>query len=78
MSGLSATGVMGQGRHEGGAEPVNLRILRARGDSMELLVSDGDRLLVDVTRRAPGTNLVVKRVGGGSDPGNLHANTQRR
>ena len=42
-------------RHEGDAEPGNLRVLRARGDSMEPLVSDGDRLLVDVTRRAPGT-----------------------
>ena len=59
-------------RHEGDAEPGNLRVLRARGDSMEPLVSDGDRLLVDVTRRAPGTGetavlwdgtgLVVKRV----------------
>ena len=76
---------MGQGRHEGGAEPGNLRILRARGDSMEPLVSDGDGLFVDVTRRAPGpgetavlwdgTSLMVKRVGGGSDPDNLHANT---
>ena len=59
-------------RHEGDAEPGNLRVLRARGDSMEPLVSDGDRLLVDITRRAPGTGemavlwdgtgLVVKRV----------------
>ena len=38
-------------RHEGDAEPGNLRVLRARGDSMEPLVSDGDRLLVDVARR---------------------------
>ena len=59
-------------RHEGDAEPGNLRVLRARGDSMEPLVSDGDRLLVDVSRRCPGTGetavlwdgagLVVKRV----------------
>lgn len=59
-------------RHEGDADPGNLRILRARGDSMEPLVSDGDRLLVDIARRAPGTGelavlwdgggLVVKRV----------------
>ena len=59
-------------RHEGDAEPGNLRVLRARGDSMEPLVSDGDRLLVDVTRRTAGTGemavlwdgtgLVVKRV----------------
>ena len=27
-------------RHEGGAEPANLRILRARGDSMEPAVHD--------------------------------------
>ncbi|MDE0704678.1 MAG: LexA family transcriptional regulator [Rhodospirillaceae bacterium] len=59
-------------RYEGDADPGNLRILRARGDSMEPLVSDGDRLLVDIARRAPGTGelavlwdgggLVVKRV----------------
>ena len=59
-------------RHEGGAEPANLRILRARGDSMEPAVHDGDRLLVDITRKTPATGemavlwdgggLVVKRV----------------
>ena len=59
-------------RHEGDAEPGNLRVLRARGDSMEPLISDGDRLMVDIARRAPGTGemavlwdgggLVVKRV----------------
>ena len=59
-------------RHEGGAEPANLRILRARGDSMEPAVHDGDRLLVDVARKTPatgemavlwdGNGLVVKRV----------------
>ena len=49
-------------RHEGDAEPGNLRVLCARGDYMEPLVSDGDRLLVDVIRREPGTGLVVKRV----------------
>ena len=59
-------------RHEGGAEPANLRILRARGDSMEPAVHDGDRLLVDVSRKTPttgemavlwdGGGLVVKRV----------------
>ena len=59
-------------RHEGGAEPANVRILRARGDSMEPAVHDGDRLLVDVARKTPatgemavlwdGTGLVVKRV----------------
>ena len=59
-------------RHEGDADPDSLRVLRARGDSMEPLISDGDRLLVDVARRIPGTGelavlwdgggLVVKRV----------------
>ena len=59
-------------RHEGDADPGSLRVLRARGDSMEPLVSDGDRLLVDLARRTPGTGemavlwdgsgLVVKRV----------------
>ena len=70
-------------RHEGGAAPANLRILRARGDSMEPLVGEGDRLIVDVSRRAPATGelavlwdglgLVVKRVEAvsGSDPAEL-------
>ena len=57
---------------EGGVSPENLRILRARGDSMEPLVGEGDRLIVDVSRRAPATGelaalwdglgLVIKRV----------------
>ena len=34
-------------RHESGAAPENVRILRARGDSMEPAVHDGDRLPVD-------------------------------
>ena len=70
-------------RHEGGAAPDNLRILRARGDSMEPLVGEGDRLIVDVSRRTPATGelavlwdglgLVVKRVEAvsGSDPAEL-------
>ena len=59
-------------RHEGGGDPGNLRILRARGDSMEPEIRDGDRMMVDVSRRAPatgetvvlwdGSGLVVKRV----------------
>ena len=59
-------------RHEGDADPGTLRVLRARGDSMEPLISDGDRLLVDIARRSPdtgemavlwdGAGLVVKRV----------------
>ena len=57
---------------QGGAEPENVRILRARGYSMEPAVHDGDRLLVDTGRKTPGTGemavlwggdgLVVKRV----------------
>ena len=70
-------------RHEGGASPENLRILRARGDSMEPLVGEGDRLIVDVSRRVPATGemavlwdglgLVVKRIEAvsGSDPAEL-------
>ena len=56
----------------GRAGPANIRILRARGDSMEPAVHDGDRLLVDIARKNPrhrrdgrlwdGTGLVVKRV----------------
>ena len=59
-------------RHEAGAEPGNLRILRVRGNSMEPELSDGDRIVVDVSRRLPATGetfvlwdgigLVVKRV----------------
>ena len=59
-------------RHEGGMEPENVRTLRARGDSMEPVAHDGDRLLVDTSRRTPATGemavlwdgggLVVKRV----------------
>ncbi len=59
-------------RHEAGAEPENLRILRVRGNSMEPEVRDGDRIVVDVSRRLPATGetfvlwdgigLVVKHV----------------
>ena len=59
-------------RHEGGARPEDLRILRVRGGSMEPQLREGDRLLVDLARRTPatgemavlwdGTGLVVKRV----------------
>ena len=70
-------------RHEGGARPEDLRILRVQGDSMEPLLREGDRLLVDVARRTPGTGemavlwdgtgLVVKRVEivSGEDPPRL-------
>ena len=42
-------------RHEAGAEPENLRILRVRGNSMEPELRDGDRIVVDVSRRLPAT-----------------------
>lgn len=70
-------------RHEGGARPEDLRILRVQGDSMEPQLREGDRLLVDVARRTPGTGemavlwdgtgLVVKRVEivSGEDPPRL-------
>lgn len=59
-------------RHEAGSEPENLRILRVRGNSMEPELRDGDRIVVDVSRRLPATGetfvlwdgigLVVKHV----------------
>ncbi len=59
-------------RHEAGASPENLRILRVRGNSMEPELRDGDRIVVDVSRRLPATGetfvlwdgigLVVKHV----------------
>ena len=59
-------------RYEGGAAPDAIRVLRVRGVSMEPEVSEGDRLLVDTSRRIPGAGemfvlwdghgLVVKRV----------------
>ena len=59
-------------RHEGGAAPEDLRILRVRGNSMEPEMREGDRIVVDVSRRLPatgetfvlwdGNGLVVKHV----------------
>ncbi len=59
-------------RHEGGAAPEDLRILRVRGNSMEPEMREGDRIVVDVSRRTPatgetfvlwdGNGLVVKHV----------------
>ncbi len=59
-------------RHEAGAAPADLRILRVRGNSMEPERRDGDRIVVDVSRRVPatgetfvlwdGNGLVVKHV----------------
>ena len=68
-------------RHEGGAAPKAVRVLRVRGVSMEPELSEGDRLLVDTSRRTPatgemfvlwdGNGLVVKRVErvAGDEPG---------
>ena len=66
-------------RHEGGANPDAVRVLRVRGESMEPELSEGDRLLVDTSRRVPatgemfvlwdGNGLVVKRVESVNDPG---------
>ena len=59
-------------RYEGGAAPDAVRVLRVRGVSMEPELSEGDRLLVDASRKIAasgemfvlwdGTGLVVKRV----------------
>ena len=59
-------------RHEGGADPENLRIIRVRGDSMEPDMREGDRIAVDVSQKTPatgetfvlwdGSGIVVKKV----------------
>ena len=59
-------------RQEGGAKPDDLRIITVRGDSMEPLLSEGDRLFIDTARKLPtigelcelwdGNGLVLKRV----------------
>ncbi|MCY4488029.1 MAG: S24 family peptidase [Deltaproteobacteria bacterium] len=59
-------------RYEGGAAPENLRILRVRGNSMEPKLHEGDRIVVDISRRLPatgelfvlweGNGLVVKHI----------------
>ena len=59
-------------RQEGGANPADLRIVRVRGDSMEPVLGEGDRLVIDTARTRPSTGelcalwdghgLVVKRV----------------
>ena len=59
-------------RYEGGAVPGAVRVLRVRGESMEPELAEGDRLLIDMSRRVPatgemfvlwdGNGLVVKRV----------------
>ena len=40
-------------RHEGGAAPYAIRVLRVRGESMEPELSAGDRLLVDTSGGHP-------------------------
>ena len=65
-------------RYEGGATPDAIRVLRVRGVSMEPELSEGDRLLVDTSRRIPaagemfvlwdGNGLVVKRVEPVAEP----------
>lgn len=59
-------------RYEGGAAPDAVRVLRVRGVSMEPELSEGDRLLVDTSRKVAasgemfalwdGANLIVKRL----------------
>ena len=58
--------------------PENVRILRVRGNSMEPEMREGDRIVVDVSRRSPstgetfvlwdGNGLVVKQVEAGARP----------
>ena len=59
-------------RYEAGGAVEAARVLRVRGASMEPELSDGDRLLIDTSRREPaagglfavwdGSGLVVKRI----------------
>lgn len=66
-------------REEGLASPKDLRIVRVRGDSMEPVLSEGDRLVIDTARTRPttgelcamwdGNGLVVKRVETLHEPG---------
>jgi len=59
-------------RHEFRAKPEDLRMITVDGDSMEPLLSSGDRILIDVSQRVPappgifviwdGIGLVAKRV----------------
>ena len=59
-------------RHDIGAEPENVRVIRVDGDSMAPTLETGDRIMVDITRRRPsppglfvvhdGMGLIVKRL----------------
>jgi len=42
-------------RYEASAEPEHKRIPRVRGNSMDPEIRDGDRIVVDVSRRLPST-----------------------
>ena len=59
-------------RHEFRAKPDDLRMITVDGDSMEPLLSSGDRIMIDVSRNLPsppgifviwdGLGLVAKRI----------------
>ena len=59
-------------RHEFAARPEDLRMITVDGDSMEPLLSSGDRILIDVNRQVPvppgifviwdGMGLVAKQI----------------
>ena len=59
-------------RHEFRAQPENLRVIAIDGDSMEPLLSSGDRILLDTSQRVPvppgifviwdGMGILAKRV----------------
>ncbi len=53
-------------REELGAEPANLRVVRVRGNAMEPVLREGDRLLVDTAKRVPcaGGLFVLRQDGG--------------
>ena len=53
-------------REELGAEPANLRIVGVRGEAMEPLLREGDRLVVDTAKRLPraGGLFVLRGPGG--------------
>ena len=64
----------------GGAAPENLRIIQVRGDSMEPEMREGDRIVVDISRKTPatgetfvlwdGNGIVVKKVDAAPCEGN--------
>ena len=74
-------------RQEGLANPNNLRIVRVRGDAMEPLLSEGDRLVIDTARTHPttgelcalwdGSGLALRRVEivHGAEPAHLRLTT---